>query len=34
MTFFNIKNSGRESPTTAIIKARPVQSGTHFTIKD
>lgn len=32
ITFLSIKNSGSESPTTAIIKARPVQSGIHFEI--
>jgi hypothetical protein len=33
ITFFSIKNSGSESPTTAIIKAIPVQSGIHFEIR-
>jgi hypothetical protein len=32
ITFLSIKNSGSERPTTAIINARPVQSGIHLTI--
>ena len=33
ITFLNIKNSGKLSPTIAIIKATHVQSGIHFSIK-
>jgi hypothetical protein len=32
ITFFNIKNSGKLRPITAIIKASQVPRGTHFTI--
>ena len=31
--FFKIKNSGKLSPTTAIINASPVQRGIHFVIR-
>jgi hypothetical protein len=34
ITFFNIKNSGRLSQTTAIIKASHVHRGIHLSIKD
>lgn len=33
ITFLRIKNSGSDSPTTAIIKARPVPRGTHFAMR-
>jgi hypothetical protein len=32
MTFFNIRNSGRDKPTTAIIKASQVPRGIHLAI--
>ena len=32
ITFFKIKNSGKDNPTTAIINAKPVPSGIHFAI--
>lgn len=32
ITFLRIRNSGSDSPTTAIINARPVPRGTHLTI--
>jgi hypothetical protein len=34
ITFFKIRNSGNERPTTAIIKARPVHKGIHFAMRD
>jgi len=34
MTFFSIKNSGSESPTTHIIKASHVHIGIQAVIKD
>jgi len=33
ITFFKIKNSGKDNPTTAIINANQVPSGIHFAIK-
>jgi hypothetical protein len=32
--FLRIRNSGKLSHTTAIIKAIPVQKGTHLSIRD
>ena len=32
MTFFNIRNSGSDKPTTAIINANQVHNGIHLAI--
>lgn len=34
MTFFKIRNSGRDNHTTAIINAKPVPNGIPLTIRD
>ena len=34
ITFFKIRNSGKLSHTTAIIKAKAVQSGIHLSTND